>query len=241
MTAHPAGPGPRHRPLIPASVRNAAILAVIIAALGAPVGVLWWLVSPQTEVTVVAGGVTLSETEAQAFVAADGWFAILTLAAGIICGLVVAFLGGAGGSDGTSGAHGPDGTGRPDGTSRPDGPVAAIGLAAGGALAALIAWRTGVFLGRVPDPIAASASAAVGTILPVSLKLRATGVLLAWAIGALGAFLTAMLASREPPDSRPPADWGDFRAGEPHEVGRGQLDFEAAPPGRDEDGRERES
>jgi hypothetical protein len=219
--------------LIPAPVRNAAILAVIVAALGVPVGVLWWLVSPQTEVTVVAGGVTLSETAAQAFIAADGWFAILTLAAGIICGEVVAIRGG---------------TGSAGGAGRVDGPVAAIGLVAGGALAALIAWRTGVFLGRVPDPIAASASAAVGTTLPVSLKLRATGVLLAWAIGALGVFLTATIASREtiasrrePPDSRPPADGGGFRAGEPHEVGRGQLDFEAAPPGGDEDGRERES
>jgi hypothetical protein len=105
-------------------VRNAAILAVIIAALGVPVGVLWWLVSPQPKVTVVAGGLTLSETEAQAFVAAEGWFAILTLAAGIICGLVVAFLGGSGGSGGsggTSGAHSPTAPVAPTAQSRRSG------------------------------------------------------------------------------------------------------------------------
>jgi hypothetical protein len=165
-----------------------AVLGVVVgmAVLGVPVGVLWWLIAPRADVTVVDGGITLSETASQTFVAADGWFAALTLVAGMVCGGFAAIR------------------------RRPDGALAAIALAAGGILAALLAWRVGVFLGRSPDALAQSASAAVGTKLRVALKLRATGVLLIWAIGALGTFFAAALATDTPePEHRlplPPAN-----------------------------------
>lgn len=198
---------------------SAAVLAVVIAALGVPVGVLWWLVAPQAEVTVVEGGIRLTETAAQVFFAADGWFAIFTLVAGVGCGWV---------------------TVRRD---RPAGHAAAVALVIGSVLAALVAWQVGEFLGSEPDPLDEVASAPVGATLPVGLGLRATGVLLLWAIGALGTFLAATLAAREPDEIEASA-WAAYHrhrgAREPDEVGRRELDLEAAPPGGDEHGREPE-
>lgn len=201
------------------AARPAIAVAIIMAVVGVPVGVLWWLVAPRVEATVVEGGITLSQTAAQTFVAADGWFAILTLVAGIACGGALAVRG------------------------RPDGPAAAIALVVGGLLAALVAWRVGVFLGRAPDPLAGSesATAAVGTTVTLALELRATGVILAWAIGALGTFFAATLvASRKPLESGWPGDVRGGRPGEPHQVGGREFDFEPTPPRGDEHGGERE-
>jgi hypothetical protein len=218
--------------------RAAIILAVVIAAFGVPVGVCWLLITPRVKVTVVDGGVTLTETVAETFVAADGWFAIITVAAGIASGVLITFRG------------------------RPAGPAAAVALAAGGALAALVAWRVGVFLGRAPAALDQAASAADGETLTLPLRLRAYGVLLVWAISAVATFFAGALAAGpdptapaepaapaapaapvepvEPVESAWPAYRGGGRAGEPDEVGGGQLDLEAAPPSRDEDGREPE-
>jgi hypothetical protein len=215
--------------------RAAITLAAVVTAFGVPVGVLWLLITPRVEATVVDGGLSLTETAAETFVAADGWFAIITALAGIASGALIAFRG------------------------RPGGPAAAIALAAGGALAALVAWRVGVFLGRAPAALDQAASAVAGETVRLPLRLRAYGVLLVWAISAVATFFAGVLAAS--PDSIEPAQpagpnvpdgtlghvesgWpayrGGGRAGEPDEVGGSQLDLEAAPPGRDEDGREPE-
>ncbi len=177
-------------------VRAVIWLALGMIAVGIPVGVVWWRLAPRGEVTVVDGGVVLSETASQAFVAADGWFAFLTLAAGILCGTVVAVR------------------------RRPDGIPAAIALTVGGVIAAIVAWRVGVFLGRQPDALDKARSSSVGTVLPVGLRLRATGVLLTWAIGAIATFFAATLAAGRMVQE---ADMG-WSA-------RGPYDVSDAPPG----------
>jgi hypothetical protein len=206
--------------------RAAIIVAVAVAACGVPVGVLWPLIAPRVEATVVDDGLRLTQSAAQTYVAADGWFAILTVLAGIATGELVALR------------------------SRPGGPAAAIALAGGGLLAALVAWRVGVFLGRAPGGPDKPASAAVGETLRLPLELRAYGVLLLWAISAVATFFASVLATgrepaeptepTQPAESGQPAYWGGGRPDEPDEVGGGQLDLEAASPGRDEDGRELE-
>jgi hypothetical protein len=62
-----------------------------------------------------------------------------------------------------------------------------VGLAAGGILASLVAWRLGRALG--PGPIDSHRGAPNGSTFDGPLDLRADGVLLSWPIAALLAVL----------------------------------------------------
>ena len=63
-----------------------AMAAAVIAALGVPLAVVWWLVAPKVPIVVTAGGPVYVNYETERFMSADGWF--VTLGAGL--GLVVA-------------------------------------------------------------------------------------------------------------------------------------------------------
>jgi hypothetical protein len=97
-----------------AELRAGAVIAAALAVLGAALGVVWDLWSPPGPLGYVVspGAVVADETEA--FVAADGRFAVLTLIVGILAGLVV-FL-----------------------AKATRGPVAVLALAIGGVAGALL-------------------------------------------------------------------------------------------------------
>jgi hypothetical protein len=116
-------------------------------------------------------GVEVSE----ASVAADGWFAVTALVAGIIVALVVYLL------------------------TRPGRVVPLVALAVGGGLGAVVAWRTGAFLG--PDDVQSTAKGlAVGTHFGGPLDISAFGVLLAWPMGAVITYF-AVAAGAETSDA----------------------------------------
>lgn len=129
-------------------------LAVLV---GAVLGVIWWRVAPRVMVEVTADGLALVDPAGKAFIAADGWFAVLGALAGLVCGVIGVLR------------------------WRRDGIGLAVGEAAGGVLGALVAMLVGQWLGRST----LDGSAAVGTIAEASLQVRATGVLLAWPLVAL--------------------------------------------------------
>ena len=90
-------------------------LAVLV---GAVLGVIWWRVAPRVMVEVTADGLALVDPAGKAFIAADGWFAVLGALAGLVCGVIGVLR------------------------WRCDGIGLAVGEAAGGVLGALVATIT---------------------------------------------------------------------------------------------------
>lgn len=128
---------------------------------GVPVGVVWWLIAPLTLVQKRADGLFRAGGEVdESAIAADGWFALVALAAGILVALVVYLR------------------------TRPGRVGPLLALAAGGFLGAVVAWRTGVLLG--PGALEATARGLpIGAKFHGPLAVSAYGVLLAWPMGAV--------------------------------------------------------
>ena len=142
---------------------RAGLLVVVGCAVGGVlVGVVWRLVVPLAVLQKEATGV-LQVGGAETEVAADGWFAVCAALAGVLAAVAAALLL-------RSGRLG-----------------AVAGLAVGGLLGALVAWRVGLLLS--PPAVAASAKAArVGDTFDGPLRMSAYGVLLAWPTAAVISF-----------------------------------------------------
>jgi hypothetical protein len=125
------------------------------ALAGIPVGVLWWLIAPLVPIVKRADGLYRVGESNESAVAADGWLAILGVAAGIAVALVVYLA------------------------SRPGRVGPLLALAAGGVLGAVVAWRTGHLLGP-GELVPAARSLPVGGRLSAPLDVSAYGVLLTW-------------------------------------------------------------
>ena len=198
-------------------VRVCAVATLIIAILGIPAGLLWSAIAPRTAYVIVGGKALLADPEAQTLIAADGWYATLAAAGGLLCGLVAYLLAG---------------------RLKDIGLLA--GLAVGGTAAGLIAWRLGHLFGlsafrhqvrTVKD----------GTTARAALDLHASGVVIAWPLIALMVYGLLEALDVGGRDSRRKATAGDLGGGgpgQPDKVGGGQFDLQSAPPRRDVDGRE---
>jgi hypothetical protein len=196
-------------------LRIGVAATLVIAALGVPAGLLWTTVAPRTTYVIAGGKALLGDPESQTLIAADGWFAVLTACAGLLCGVVAYVLAG---------------------RLREMGLLAALG--AGGLAAGLIAWWTGSMVGRSSFQHMVR-TARDGTAAKGALDLHAVGVVIAWPLIAVVVFglLEALDVARR--ESRATA--GDARGGgpgQPDQVGGGQFDLQAPPPGGDVDRRE---
>jgi hypothetical protein len=146
-------------------------------ALGAVMGVLWWWVTPTERWVKLDGGLGAAELNTSSWFAADAWFLILGVVAGI--GLAVISWRWA-----------------------RRAPVAMVlGIVVGSVLLAAVAWSLGGILGP-PDPTVTAKSVAVGTTIEGSLGLRAVGVLGAPAVSAL-ALVSLLLAMSKVADEPP--------------------------------------
>ena len=134
---------------------------MVSALVGLPVGVLWRALAPLPRIIKRADGLYRAGGEGnESSIAADGWFALLALLAGVLIALAVYLL------------------------TRPGRVVPLLALAAGGLLGSVVAWRVGVLLG--PGPIEeTSRGLAVGSRFDAPLDVSALGVLLAWPMGAV--------------------------------------------------------
>jgi hypothetical protein len=107
-------------------------------------------------------------------IAADGTFALVALASGALLGLV-GYL-----------------------SSRPGRLAPLAALVVGGALGAVVAWRTGVWLG--PGALEESAATLrVGSRFDGPLNVSAPGVLLAWPIGVVLTYFAAAAGTEPAP------------------------------------------
>jgi hypothetical protein len=140
-----------------------ALVAVIAgtAVLGAAAGFLWASVAPRALAVVVArGSANVVDPETSAFIAADGWFTLLTAVGGVVSGLLGYAL-----------------------AVRRHGALAMTGVLLGGLAAALIA----MWIGQRSGTAAFNHSLSIdrpGTLLHVPLALGGRGPLAFWPLAA---------------------------------------------------------
>lgn len=181
---HPPGGGPdgTRRGVLAALVAFVAVVAGT-ALLGAAAGLLWSAVAPRALVVVLGPGTPYAvNPETSAFIAADGWFTLLTVVGGIISGLLGYAL-----------------------AVRRYGALAMAGVLVGAAVAALIAkW-----IGQQAGAAAYSHSLAVGrpgVMLREPLMLGGLGALAFWPLAAGlvagGIEAAILLRERRPAGSR---------------------------------------
>jgi hypothetical protein len=140
-----------------------ALTVLVLALLGVVAGFVWSAVAPATRYVMLQAGPQLADPETQTLIQADGWFAVVTGACGLLCGIGAYVL---------------------LARRRPVG--ALVGLTAGGLLAAYIALLVGRTVKgtvHVPGPGGLPATA--------SLNLTAFGVLFAWPLLATAVFWVA--------------------------------------------------
>jgi hypothetical protein len=85
-------PVPNRRPGLRTEVLFAAGVAVVVAAVGLPLGLLWRAVAPQVEFVMIDGGAVPVQQEPEGFVADDGSYILLTVGMGILAAIVVWIL-----------------------------------------------------------------------------------------------------------------------------------------------------
>lgn len=185
-----------------------------VAILGGPVGLVWAAVAPRAVYVLTPEGATLANPATEALAAADGWFAVVSAVAGLACGAVAYVVAG-----------------------RRHDVAAVVALAAGGAVAGLVAWR----VGQLPDLAEfrhAVRTRPDGTRVEGFLSLNAASALVVWPLLAVATFGALTAAQRPRRDERPAASADDrrgARTGEPQQAGGGRSDLQPAPTCRDED------
>lgn len=161
-------------------VREAAVIAVVVALGGLLLGVVWAWLAPRVplvgDVVDKNWVVYLKDTEGEQAVGVDGTFTLLAVAFGVVSAFVV-FL-----------------------VRRRGGVPLVVGLAVGGLLGALLAWRVGIWLGPAEDVVAHAKDVGKGVTFSAPLKLGAKGALLAWPLAGLVVHLglTALFGPRDP-------------------------------------------
>ncbi len=170
-----AGYGGEGGPLVRRELREAAVCAVAVAVVGIVMGLLWLWLAPRVPLYNNGEVVLFKDPEGEEAIGAEGVFALLGLAFGVVTGLLV-FL-----------------------ARRRGGIGLVVGLAVGGLLGSVLAWRVGVWFGPETDLPAAARAAGKGATFDAPLELHAYGMLLAWPVAATLVHLvtTALFGPRE--------------------------------------------
>ena len=220
MTTTPAFPPPEPAPasdVVPppepgrswvCDLRVGAAVTGLVTAGGLVMAVVWWLVAPTAAFHVVDGAVDLVTPSGKAYVAAEGWYAVLAALAGI-ASAAVAYR-----------------------WTRRSGVAVVLGLAVGGLLASVVMWRVGSWLG--PDPVLVQAKGAGPTdTLHLPLELRAKGVLFVWPIVSV-VLCFGLVAGFQQPEPRPAPAWRSWGRSRPPAplapAGWGDPSGNPAPP-----------
>jgi len=156
-----------------ADVRIGALIVAVFGGVGLLAGLAWWLLAPRVQIRIVTGGAEFVDPSPPQFIEADLWFGAICVLAGVAAGIGVWLW------------------------VRDRPTTVVVGIAIGSVLGSLIAWRVGLFLGRVD--LTTALKQPVGTVLDGPLGLRSKGMLVALPVGALAAWLvTDLIASDRP-------------------------------------------
>lgn len=196
-------------------LRITVLTIFVLGPAGIVAGLLWYWLSPDVPYLVLRGEAVPLDPEEAGLIGFDGVFAMIAVVAGLLSGVIGYLAGG----------------------RRYDVALLA-GLAAGGVVAALIAWRIGhqIDLGSFQQAVR---SAPEGKRITGVADLRARGVLTLWPLFAVATYglLEALEVRRRPAESAA-GDERTLGSGQPDQVGGGELDLQAAPTGGHVDGRE---
>lgn len=185
------GPPPLYTVEPQEELRDAALAVLVLTVLGAVLGLLWLWLAPRVPLISNGSAVFLQNPEGEEAIGAEGTFVLLSLALGALAGAGVFWL------------------------RRRGGVGLVVGIALGGFLGALLAWRFGVWFGPTGDLVAHAREAGKGEVFDAPLKLEAKGVLCVFPFAALLVHLLVMAifgeSDPEPPPQPvlppPPAGW----------------------------------
>lgn len=141
------------------NLATTGVTVLVLAVLGVVAGYVWSMLAPVTRYVLIDGTPHLADPETQTLIEADGWFAVVTGAFGLACGIAGYVLA----------------RGRPV--------EVLVGLAAGGLLAGYVAMLVG---GTAKGGVQAAGPS--GYTTTTSLDLTAHGVLFAWPLLATAVF-----------------------------------------------------
>jgi hypothetical protein len=146
---------------------------LVVAALGAPLGLLWAVLAPDVPVVQGENGPLLTSAQPEQFVAADAWYTFLGVAFGILVAVAAWFA-----------------------LRRYRGAIALAGVTLGAVGAAIAAWKLGRLIG-LDDYEQLKTAAAVGDHFtkPADLRAGELHLFLGFVPGLRGDLLAAPLAA----------------------------------------------
>ncbi|GAA1895853.1 DUF2567 domain-containing protein [Asanoa iriomotensis] len=152
------GPWVARAPRIPLKQRlgAAGLTAVVVAVVGAPLGLLWAVIAPGVPIIKTDDGAVFATPSPEEFIAADGWFTILMFALGVVAALATWI-----------------------GFKRYRGPLTLCALLVGTVGASILAWQVGKRIG-VGDYRAEVLAAQPGDMIIRPPDLRAGGFTKLW-------------------------------------------------------------
>ncbi|MFJ9691941.1 hypothetical protein [Kitasatospora sp. NPDC101183] len=160
-----------------------AVLAGLVV--GVVMAVLWAWLAPKVPLIVDGDRILYADPEGEQRAGADAVFVLIGLGAGILTALGAFLL-----------------------TRRRGGGISvAVGLAAGGLLGSIGAWRLGRWLGPSNDLIGEARRVGNGGHFDASIDLGALGALLVWPMTAM-VVLLALSAAFGKREEDPPPYWG---------------------------------
>ncbi len=152
----------------------ALVTAIVIAALGFPLGWLWSTVAPKLPVQLNGGAAYYADPEGEQRAAQEGWFILISIGAGIVIAILVFFL-----------------------LRRFRGSVMAVALGAGALVAGWLTWRFGHNIGRA-HALSLVHAGKDGEIIkfPVDLRIKNAGNIGFWhGIPYIGGVLVYLAAA----------------------------------------------
>ncbi|WP_228447008.1 ABC transporter permease [Streptomyces paludis] len=164
-------------------LRQGVVVLVAVTVVGLLLGLLWVWLAPRVPLISDESAVFLKDTESEEAIAADGTFLLLALGFGALSAVLVFLF------------------------HRRGGIATVAGLAVGGVLASVLAWKFGVRLGPTTDVVAHARAVGKGVTFDAPLELQAKGALLAWSVAAMVVHL-ALTALFGPRDPSPQWEWG---------------------------------
>ncbi|MBH1936280.1 hypothetical protein I5Q34_18700 [Streptomyces sp. AV19] len=158
-----------------AELPSAAVVAAVVTVTGVLLGFLWLWLAPRVPLISDGRAVFLRSSEGEQAIGADGTFALLGLGFGAVAAAVVFLL------------------------RRAGGVGVVTGLAVGGLLGSLVAWRLGIWLGPTSDVVSHARAVGKGVVFDAPLRLGAKGMLLAFPMAAMAVHLvlTALFGPRD--------------------------------------------
>lgn len=144
-----------------AELVQASVAAIAVAVAGVLLGLLWLWLAPRVSLISDGKAVYLKDSEGENAIGGDGVFVLAALAFGLVSALLTFLF------------------------CRRGGVALVVGLAIGGVLGSVIAWRLGVWLGPSTDVVTHARQVGKGVAFDAPLKLNAKGALLAWSVAAM--------------------------------------------------------